>query len=74
MSPDQLAIALRSFAQVQSGYARAQEGAGLGLPLARGLAREHGGAVQLETKPGTGTTAFLTLPPDAPSLAEKAAP
>jgi two-component system cell cycle sensor histidine kinase PleC len=63
MSPDQLAVSFRNFGQVQSHYARAQEGTGLGLPIARGLARQHGGDVHLETAPGAGTTAFLTLPP-----------
>jgi two-component system cell cycle sensor histidine kinase PleC len=64
MSPDQVAISFRNFGQVQSSYARMQEGTGLGLPIARGLARQHGGDVHLETAPGAGTTAFLTLPPD----------
>ena len=63
MSPDQLAVSFRNFGQVQSHYARTQEGTGLGLPIARGLARQHGGEVHLESAPGAGTTAFLTLPP-----------
>jgi signal transduction histidine kinase len=62
MSLDQVATAFRNFGQVQSSYARSQEGTGLGLPIARGLARQHGGDVHLETAPGAGTTAFLTLP------------
>jgi signal transduction histidine kinase len=62
MSPDQLALALRTFSQVESTYARTQEGTGLGLPIARGLARQHGGDLRLESQPGAGTTAFLTLP------------
>jgi two-component system cell cycle sensor histidine kinase PleC len=62
MSPDQIAIALRSFGQVQSGFSRSQEGTGLGLPIARGLARQHGGDLILQSQSGAGTTAFLTLP------------
>jgi len=52
---------------VQGHLSRTQEGAGLGLPLARALAHKHGGDIQIESKPGQGTTVFLTLPPDDPS-------
>ena len=37
-------------------------GFGLGLFYARQFARAHGGSVQLECKPGEGTTAWLILP------------
>ena len=66
MTPEQLAIALTPFGQVQSHYTRTQEGTGLGLPIARGLARQHGGDLYLESEPGAGTTAVLTFPPSQP--------
>jgi len=62
MSQDDIAIALSPFGQVQSHLSRTQEGTGLGLPIALGLAREHGGDLYLESEPGVGTTAVLTLP------------
>ncbi len=65
MSADQIAVALRAFGQVQGHLSRTQEGTGLGLPIARGLARQHGGDLHLESKPGAGTTVFFTLPPDS---------
>ncbi len=65
MSPDQIATALRAFGQVQGHLSRTQEGAGLGLPIARGLARQHGGELIVESQPGAGTTVFLNLPPDS---------
>jgi two-component system cell cycle sensor histidine kinase PleC len=62
MGPDQLALAMTPFGQVQSHLSRSQEGTGLGLPIARGLARLHGGDLFLESEPDAGTTAVLTLP------------
>jgi signal transduction histidine kinase len=62
MTPEQIAVALKPFGQVQGHLARTQEGAGLGLPIARGLARQHGGDLFIESKPGQGTTVLLTLP------------
>ena len=62
MTPEQIAVALKPFGQVQGHLSRTQEGAGLGLPIARGLARQHGGDVFIESKPGQGTTVLLTLP------------
>lgn len=43
-------------------YSTRPEGTGLGLPVARRIARAHGGTLQLESEPGLGTTATLTLP------------
>ena len=62
MSPDQIAIAFRPFGQVHGHLSRTQEGTGLGLPIARGLARQHGGDLRVESQPDAGTTVFLMLP------------
>lgn len=46
--------------------AREQGGAGLGLPIARGFARAHGGDLWCEAAPGGGTRFRLTGLPPAP--------
>lgn len=40
-------------------------GAGLGLPVALGLVRSHGGSIALDRAPGEGTRATVRLPLDA---------
>ncbi len=69
MTHEQIVLALKPFAQVQDHLSRTQEGTGLGLPLALGLARLHGGSLHLDSQPGAGTTAIVTLPALAASAA-----
>jgi two-component system sensor histidine kinase FlrB len=38
------------------------EGTGLGLAIARGVARAHGGAIDVRSEPGIGTEFVITLP------------
>jgi two-component system, OmpR family, sensor kinase len=55
------------------------DGSGLGLPIARALARGHGGDIRLTSTPGAGTTAsvrlpLLALPADTPQPTRQSAP
>ena len=62
MSADQIPLALEPFGQVENGFAKSYDGTGLGLPLARELIALHGGTLELESVPGEGTKAMITLP------------
>ena len=50
------------------------EGTGLGLAMARGFAEQSGGALQIESRPGAGTTVTLWLPAAASGAASGTAP
>ena len=69
MTHEQIVLAMQPFAQVQGHLARTQEGTGLGLPLALGIARLHGGTLHLDSQPRAGTTVIVTLPRSAAAAA-----
>jgi signal transduction histidine kinase len=50
------------FYRADSSRTRATEGVGLGLSLAREIARAHGGELALDRSDASGTTFVLTLP------------
>ena len=62
MSEDDLARAFTPFWRADGSRTRKTGGVGLGLALARRIARVHGGDVTLASVPGTGTTARLEVP------------
>ncbi len=43
-------------------YSTRKGGTGLGLPMARRIARAHGGAIDVRSLPGEGTTSTIVLP------------
>lgn len=53
---------LQPFEQVEETLVRSRGGAGLGLPIAFGLMRLHGGTLAIESRPGTGTTVLCRFP------------
>lgn len=62
MNPDELDRAFTPFWRADSSRTRRTGGVGLGLALARRIARVHGGDVTLASTPGQGTTARLEVP------------
>ena len=62
MSPEELERAGTPFWRADGSRTRRTGGVGLGLALARRIARAHGGDVTLASKPGHGTTARLEIP------------
>jgi two-component system, cell cycle sensor histidine kinase DivJ len=52
------------FVQANNSYDRSYDGAGLGLSVVKGLARLHGGRLELASVLGEGTIATITLPLD----------
>ena len=60
--PDQIESLFEPFSRGERSRNRQTGGAGLGLSVARQIARAHGGDVTLVNRPGGGLTARLTLP------------
>ncbi len=64
MSVEEIPLALAPFGQIESALSRKNQGTGLGLPLTKALVELHGGVLDLESQPGSGTTVTAILPAD----------
>ena len=62
MDPQAIERAFVPFAQLDDSLSRQFDGSGLGLSLARLLVQLHDGRIELDSAPGVGTTATITLP------------
>jgi signal transduction histidine kinase len=62
IAAEDITRAMSPFGQVDSRLSRRYDGTGLGLPLAKALTELHGGRLELESEPGTGTTARVLIP------------
>ena len=54
---------LSSFGQGAIARRHSEEGAGLGLPIVKGLAELHGGSLEIQSRLRTGTEMIVTIPP-----------
>ncbi len=59
---EQLPHVFDRFFQVSNAKMGGRHGAGLGLPIARGIVEAHGGTIWIESAPGRGTVVRFTLP------------
>jgi signal transduction histidine kinase len=57
---DQLPLVFERFYRADK--ARTRSGAGLGLAIARQIAEAHGGTIEAQSTPGTGSTFILRIP------------
>ncbi|PIW29134.1 MAG: hypothetical protein COW30_05770 [Rhodospirillales bacterium CG15_BIG_FIL_POST_REV_8_21_14_020_66_15] len=62
ISPENMAVALSEFGQVDGTLTRTHEGTGLGLTLSRKLIELHGGVLEMESEVGKGTSVHLLFP------------
>lgn len=64
MTEEQIAHCHEPFVQADMSFKRTAEGIGLGLAVARALIELHDGELHLQSTPGKGTTAEISLPAD----------
>ena len=55
-------LAMGAFARGSLATKKAIDGAGLGLPIVKGLIEVHGGSVSIRSKPGNGTQVLVSFP------------
>ena len=65
MSAEDVARIGEPFAQGEAGRSSTARGSGLGLSLVRQLAELHGGSLRIDSTPGEGTTAIVSLPTES---------
>jgi two-component system cell cycle sensor histidine kinase PleC len=62
MTEEQIPLALSTFGQIEHNLNRQHQGTGLGLPLTKQLVELHGGALEIDSEPGRGTTMRVRFP------------
>jgi two-component system sensor histidine kinase BaeS len=62
IAPEHLPHVFERFYRADESRARRLGGSGLGLAIARSIATAHGGAIDLHSQVGVGTTVVVTLP------------
>ena len=61
---EEISVVLASFGQGSNAIKSAEQGTGLGLPIAQNLIDLHGGTFTLKSKLREGTEVIVTFPPE----------
>jgi PAS domain S-box-containing protein len=61
ISEDQLSTLFQPFSQVEGGFTRTHQGAGLGLTICKRLVTLMGGSMAVDSEPGAGSTFFFCI-------------
>ena len=61
---EEIPVVLASFGQGSNSIKSAEQGSGLGLPIAKSLVDLHGGTFSLKSKLRIGTEVVVTFPPE----------
>jgi signal transduction histidine kinase len=72
IAADDLPRVFEKFGQGRQEAVTGEKGTGLGLPIVKGLVEAHGGTIVLESAPGKGTCATVTLPSSRTRVRRKA--
>ena len=62
IAPEDQELIFQKFRQVTNAKNPLVKGTGLGLAIARALVEQHGGTIDLRSKPGEGSTFYFSLP------------
>jgi signal transduction histidine kinase len=74
IGPEDLRKVFDRFYRLDAARSRARGGSGLGLAICRELVEAHGGRIWAESVVGAGSTFFLALPVQPPTLAPRSGP
>jgi PAS domain S-box-containing protein len=60
--PDELPRMFERFHRVENAHGRSHEGSGIGLALVSEIVKLHGGSIEVDSKPGKGTSFLVRIP------------